>query len=286
MTNPILDFIHDFILPPAETEKHLQGKHNQAMHGRRGGAGGGESSSAPAKGAAKPAAAKPGKTAAQAMEEYIGSQPQRQWMRQAQGAAGSSKPKAGSDDAKHTALIKTVGESLYNPQMNMTDATRRRTIDNLKKSNLSPENKKLLQHVEDFHSGKTTLRQFATAMGTNKKAGVPPSQKPAKASTLTDDQRKSVETIKLGKPSRGLGGNWQNGRMADGTRISARIYNVPSKYGIKVGNKGGRTSKLWIKKADGKIINYDRGWDKGTTANDKEYAAAVAAKLESLYKGG
>lgn len=38
--NPIQDFIDALIIPKAE--KHLQGKHNQASHGRRGGAAAGE----------------------------------------------------------------------------------------------------------------------------------------------------------------------------------------------------------------------------------------------------
>jgi len=46
VSNPILDFINEVILPkPAtkeqSTEKHLQGKHDQATHGARGGAAGG-----------------------------------------------------------------------------------------------------------------------------------------------------------------------------------------------------------------------------------------------------
>lgn len=139
----------DWVKGQKPTEKHLQGQHNQATHGGRGGG-------AP---------------------------------------ASAGKPASSAEDSKHTAMIKTLGESLYNPQMAMTNARFESTLSDLKKTKLSPQNKKLIQHVEDFQSGKTTLGQFTNAIGAAKKAGVPISRSGRSTRKITG----IVDKIRAGK---------------------------------------------------------------------------------------
>jgi len=95
---------------------------------------------------------------------------------------------------------------------------------------------------------------------------------------MTDDQTKQVAGLKMGMPKRSLGGDWQTGRLPNGTSVEAKIYGKPSRFDMKGARK---TSKFYLKSKDGHVINYDHGWDSGTTANDKAYAAAIAKVMES-----
>ncbi len=55
------------------------------------------------------------------------------------------------------------------------------------------------------------------------------------------------------------GNGWLIGTFR-GLRVSAKVYDEPSQFGIE----GGRVSKLWIKNdLTGIEVNYDRGWDIG-----------------------
>ena len=56
---------------------------------------------------------------------------------------------------------------------------------------------------------------------------------------------------------------WKSGRVKFGMIVyywEAKVYDEGSEFGIN----GGRISKLFIRRDDGKtapILNYDRGWD-------------------------
>jgi hypothetical protein len=82
--------------------------------------------------------------------------------------------------------------------------------------------------------------------------------------------------------SRLTGQPWQKFRLADGSPGEAQVFPVGSKYGIK----GGRVSKLFIRTPSGRTINYDRGWDRGTTTADRDLGAKISAKLSELMPGG
>lgn len=49
---------------------------------------------------------------------------------------------------------------------------------------------------------------------------------------------------------------WVSGEL-NGYEFQAKVYEVGSAFGIK----GGKISKLQIKKDDVVVLNYDRGWD-------------------------
>lgn len=45
--------------------------------------------------------------------------------------------------------------------------------------------------------------------------------------------------------------------VTHGLHIQAKVYDLPSKFGIN----DGRISKFWVKRNGKEVINYDRGWD-------------------------
>lgn len=71
---------------------------------------------------------------------------------------------------------------------------------------------------------------------------------------------------------------WVSGTIGD-FRFSAKVYGVPSKYGID----GGRVSKLEIKKGTMPVVNYERGWDIQPGSDEvREIFRAVLEYLEAL----
>jgi hypothetical protein len=50
-----------------------------------------------------------------------------------------------------------------------------------------------------------------------------------------------------------------------------KVYEEPSEYGIK----GGKISKLMIKRGDEIICNYDRGWDVKATTYEARFALKI-----------